>query len=409
MTEVAIIGAGPYALSLAAHLKARAVSFRIFGPPMRSWSEHMPAGMCLKSDGFASDLYDAERSFTLERFCAERGIAYDHLKIPVHLETFVAYGRAFQARMVPSLEENLVVSVRSTGAGFELKLDNGTLVQARRVVVASGIAHLEQLPEELAPLGPQLCTHTSAHSDLSGFAGKKVVVLGGGSSAIDIAALLHRAGAAVEVVTRRPVKWSEGPGDGRRSLWQRIRKPHVGLGSSFRSTMYALFPNLFHHLPRSLRLRIVRRHLGPLAAWFVRPQFDGVVPLHVGYSLKEARAAGTGAELRFANAAGQDLVLRPDHVICGTGYRISVAELPFIDRALLSGIEVEERSPVLSRHFESSVPGLYFIGLLSANSFGPLMRFALGANFSASSLAAHLARVCPRVSEQAQSLQSTSG
>lgn len=392
MTEVAIIGAGPYGLSLAAQLQARGVPFRIFGPPMQSWRERMPAGMSLKSDGFASDLYDSDRYFTLKRFCAERGIAYDDLKIPVHLETFVAYGLAFQARMVPSLEENLVSSVQRSETGFELRLDNGALVPARRVVVASGVSYLGNLPPQIAALGPKLCTHSSEHSDLSSFAGRKVIVLGGGSSAIDTAALLHRAGASVDVVSRRPVLWSVGPGEGRRSLWQRIRKPHVGLGASFRSTMYAWFPNLFHYLPRSLRLRIVRRHLGPLAPWFVRPQFDGIVPLHVGYALKEARAAGAGVELRFANAAGQELTLTADHVIAGTGYAISVAQLPFLDPSLMSGIELEERSPILSSHFESSTKGLYFIGLLAANSFGPLMRFALGANYSASHLSAHLAR-----------------
>jgi len=168
------------------------------------------------------------------------------------------------------------------------------------------------------------------------------------------------------------------------------------LGSSFRSTIYALFPNLFHLLPRSLRLRIVRRHLGPLAAWFVRPQFEGIVPLHTGYALKDARAAGAGVELRFANTEGKELALQADHVIAGTGYKMTVAQLPFLDPALVSGIEVEDRSPVLSRHFESSVPGLYFVGLLAANSFGPLMRFALGANYCASHLSAHLAKAFAR-------------
>jgi hypothetical protein len=52
-----------------------------------------------------------------------------------------------------------------------------------------------------------------------------------------------------------------------------------------------------------------------------------------------------------------------------------------------------EDTPVLSRNFESSIPGLYLVGLASANSFGPLTRFAYGAQFTAKRLSGHLASV----------------
>ena len=72
--DVAIVGAGPYGLSLAAHLKAAGVDFRIFGTPMEFWLNHMPKGMHLKSEGFASSLYDSGSKFTLEAYCKERGL-----------------------------------------------------------------------------------------------------------------------------------------------------------------------------------------------------------------------------------------------------------------------------------------------------------------------------------------------
>jgi cation diffusion facilitator CzcD-associated flavoprotein CzcO len=59
MIETAIIGAGPYGLSIAAHFRSRGISFRVFGRPMDSWLRHMPKGMHLKSDGFASNLSDS--------------------------------------------------------------------------------------------------------------------------------------------------------------------------------------------------------------------------------------------------------------------------------------------------------------------------------------------------------------
>ena len=48
MTDVAVIGAGPYGLSLAAHLRARGADIRVFGFPMQSWRDSMPVGMKLK-------------------------------------------------------------------------------------------------------------------------------------------------------------------------------------------------------------------------------------------------------------------------------------------------------------------------------------------------------------------------
>jgi hypothetical protein len=220
-----------------------------------------------------------------------------------------------------------------------------------------------------------------------------VVVVGGGSSATDVAALLHAGGAFPTIVSRNPVRFSEGPKPGKRSLYQRLRKPHLGLGASFRSTLYTLFPNLFHLLPRSVRLRIVKRHLGPIGGWFMKPLVEGVIPIRAGYSLREASETGGEVKLVFADREGKPLELTTDYVIAATGYEMAVDRLPILDRSLLGAIEVEEGSPVLSGHFESSVPGLYFMGLLAANSFGPLLRFALGAEFCAVNVATHLARV----------------
>jgi thioredoxin reductase len=393
-SEVAIVGAGPYGLSLAAHLQARGVGFRIFGVPMGSWRTGMPRGMHLKSDGFASNLYDPLSRFTLEQFCAGRGIAYHPTHSPVRLDTFVAYGLAFQASCVPSLEEKLVTALVRSEEGFKLTLEDRTTLEARRVVIATGISYLEYIPPELLQLGSKLCSHSSAHHDLSGFAGRSVIVVGAGASAADVAVLLHAAGASVELIARHRVECHRPPPPGRRPLWQRIRRPHLGLGPSLRSTLYTLFPGLFRGLPGKLRMRIVRRHLGPAAGWFLKDALtSGALPVHEGFAITEAHADGAKAFLRFQRADGATLERRVDHVIAATGYRVSLQRLPFLDRALREAVEVIEGYPVLSAHFESSVPGLHFVGLPAAGSFGPLMRFALGARCAAQRLAAHLTRV----------------
>src|SRR5271157_3631625 len=103
MIEAAIIGTGPYGLSIAAYFRRLGIPYRIFGRPMESWRSHMPKGMMLKSDGFASNIYDPAGEFTLKQFCLARGIEYADMGIPVRLETFSAYGLAFRDRLVPDL------------------------------------------------------------------------------------------------------------------------------------------------------------------------------------------------------------------------------------------------------------------------------------------------------------------
>jgi hypothetical protein len=47
--------------------------------------------------------------------------------------------------------------------------------------------------------------------------------------------------------------------------------------------------------------------------------------------------------------------------------------------------------PVLDRSFQSSVPGLHFVGAPAAWSFGPLMRFVAGTGFAAHAVARGIA------------------
>jgi cation diffusion facilitator CzcD-associated flavoprotein CzcO len=391
-TDIAIIGAGPYGLSIAAHLSAAGVPFRIFGEPMQNWRTRMPKGMHLKSDGFASSLFDPEGRFTLRRYCADKNIPYADLGLPVALETFTSYGMAFQKQFVPSLDRRLVSKLERAPDGFKLTLSDGERLQARRVIIATGISYFEYLPDELAGLPRSRCTHSADNRELGGYKGREVLVLGRGASSTDIAALLLEQGASVQIVSREQVIFHLPPPAKPRSLWQRVKDPNLGLGPSFRSAVYTVFAAQFRFLPARLRQRIVRRHLGPAAVWFIRDKLVNHVSMRSGYTLKGAQVMGDRVKVQFTHLSGTTLELEVDNVIAGTGYQVDLTRLPFLDDALRSQIRPAGTSPALSKYFESSVPELYFVGLPSAVTFGPLTRFAFGAGFTAPRISAHLSR-----------------
>ncbi|MHB8623740.1 MAG: NAD(P)-binding domain-containing protein [Sulfuricaulis sp.] len=392
-SEVAIIGGGPFGLSIAANLRAHGVSFRIFGSPMQTWCRQMPKGMLLKSDGFASNFYDPDGHFTLKHFCAQQGIAYDDQRIPVSLETFCAYGLAFQQRLVPELEDRKLINLIRSPEGFILHLDNGQVVTSRKVVLAIGIHHFQNVPDQLAHLPADVCSHSSRYRDIAQFQGRDVTVMGGGASALDLAGLLYAGGAAVRLVARRQsIQIHSGPGLKLRSMWQRIRHPKSGLGPGLRSRIVANAPLLFHYLPQKTRLRIVQNLLGPSGGWFIRDQVVGKVPLLLGYTLQSAEVGGNRVHLRFEARDGAKREVITDHVVAATGYRIDLRRLTFINAELSKQLRSVNFTPILTSNFESSIPGLYFVGSMSANSFGPVMRFVFGVSFTARRLCAHLAQ-----------------
>jgi thioredoxin reductase len=402
MLDTAIIGAGPYGLSIAAHLCHRGIPFRIFGRPMDSWLQHMPKGMMLKSDGFASDIYDPERAFTLRQFCAEQGIEYADAGVPVRLETFGAYGLAFRDRMVRELEDKLVVSVDRAPGGFVLRLEDGETFQARRVVLAVGITHFEYVPENLAHLPPEFLSHSARHREVEPFRGRSVVVIGGGASALDLAGLLQEAGANVQLVSRRgELKFHSQPTGRPRSWWQKIRHPQSGLGPGMRSRFFADAPGAFFYLPERLRLEIVRRTLGPSGGWFIRDKVIGKMPVHLGCTPQGAEVRNGSVHLSVQAADGSKREIVTEHVIAATGYKVDLERLKFLNPEIRSKVKTISGAPVLSSSFESSIPGLYFAGVAAANSFGPVMRFAFGAGYAARTLTRALTKSASREKESA--------
>jgi FAD-dependent urate hydroxylase len=336
---------------------------------MRTWRE-MPRGTHLKSPDFGTSVYAPERGYGFVEYCRRRGLGSGGL---CEISWFADYGEWAQRELVPELEPAEVCEVSGRAGGFRVALSTGEVLQARRVVVATGLAHYERRPEVLADLPAALVSHTSRHRDYTAFRGRRVAVVGAGQSALEAAALLHEQGAETTLLVRGGGAYFAPP-PGRRPLRHRIMYPSSVLGPGRLNFFLQRVPMGTHYLPVTRRVALTR------------------LSVQARSSVETALPAGQGLRLKVRDEGGRVSELLVDHVVCGTGYEADVERLPFLDPWLRTALRRVDCAPALNRHFESSIPGLYFIGPAAAFSFGPLFRFVAGAAYAAPAVAAHLAR-----------------
>jgi len=390
--DTVIVGAGPYGLSIAAHLGAANLDHAIIGSPMESWRAHMPRGMVLKSERFASNLSDADRRYTLERFCALRGKPYARKGCPLPMADFLDYADWFRRNAVPDVRDTKLRRLRQVSDGFELTLDD-RVVLARRVILATGhlaYRHFPEALEDLARNAPELVSHSADHDDLAKFAGENVTVIGCGQSGLETAALLNENGANVCLLARAPAIAWDAEFDAAKSLYKRVRWPESGLGDGWRSLGYSEWPRFFTLLPENTRRRIVAKANGPSGAWWLKQRVLGTIPMLTDHQI--VTAAGRSGRVQLSVRRNDGTVqIETDHVIAGTGYRVDLGRLPFLDPELRKAITTFAAAPILKGAFESSVPNLHFVGLASAMTFGPVMRFVFGTRHAATMLSTHIA------------------
>jgi len=390
-TDITIVGAGPYGLSIAAHLRERGANFRIIGSPMQSWLSKMPKGMLLKSEACRLTLYDPGSTFTLRRFCKDQGLPYQGVGLPVSVETFSSYGIAFQKHIVPKVEDTHLVALRRCPEGFELSMADGKSITTRKVVLATGLDSHRHIPEPLVHLPRELLTHSAEHHDLARFRGRDVVVIGGSSSAIDLAVLLHEGLANVQVIARKPTISFRHMDMAARPLLQHIRASMAGIGPGWKGLQWTDAPWLYRYLLNHFRIRMAKKFLGPCGGGFMEERFSAV-PKLLGFQLLRAEALDGRVELLLSDPDGNQRQVSTEHVIAATGYIPDVRRLSFLSPEIVERLQLIGQTPRLSAHFESSVPGLYFVGAISATSFGPTMGFVAGADFTSQRISKHLTR-----------------
>jgi cation diffusion facilitator CzcD-associated flavoprotein CzcO len=379
--QVAVIGAGPYGLATAAYLRAAKIETCVFGEPMSFWENQMPEGMLLRSSWDACHIADPHRSSTLDNYSASQSVAVQR---PVPLDRFIAYGRWFQKRIVPDVDRRRVVGIEIACQGFRLTLDDDDAVRVQRVVVATGIALFARRPPQFNRLPLALVSHSSEHRSLKRFVGQRVVVVGGGQSALESAALLHEIGAEVEIIARQPrVRWLDQKMGWLKSEGNPIRPllyPRTDVGPPGLNWIVAT-PDLFKRLPPPLQEIIAYRSIRPAGTGWLVPRLRDV-RITAGVRANSAKPTGECVSLDLSDGAKRVV----NHVVLATGYQVDVSRYGFLGAGVLQALRLNDGYPELKAGFESSVPGLHFVGAPAAGSFGPLCRFVSGTPFTARAL-----------------------
>ena len=386
-----IIGAGPYGLAAAAHLKEEGVEHRSFGTPMSGWFDHMPIGMFLKSTARDSSIGSPHTKTGIGAWCADAGVdPYDQNggETPIPVTDFIEYGRWFQEREVPALEQERVIGVARSGSGFEVELASGERIRSATVLMAIGTAPFAYLPPELETArcereyeGGRI-SHSGDHHDLSAFKDKTVAVIGRGQSALETAVLLREGGAAVHLVVRSPsIIWGGPPAPANPTVLHKLRTPPSQLGDGWATLLVTRYAGTYRHLPDRVRLAGVQKILGPFGAWWLKTRFEGI-DVRLQTKLAGASPNAEGVRLDLVDHHGTRSHLDVDHIIAATGYRVDVHSTGLLSPELAGSLATLKGSPRLTSGFESSVPGLFFSGLAAAATFGPMLRFVAGSGFA---------------------------
>lgn len=384
--DVAIVGAGPYGLSVAAHL--RGVRARVFGAPMETWRTRMPQDMQLRSAWQETSLSAPGDHGSIDAWAAATGEPRGE---PIALPTFLRYADWFTQTFVDQREPADVAHVEEANGHFHVTTTAGSEVLARRLVLAVGVVPFANAPP---PFDSQLNGRVSLaveRRELDDLRGQRLTIVGGGQSALDAAALAVEAGVDTELLVRSRLHWfaDREPHYERGPLGRRLYRlayPAVGYGPPGLNRL-VLHPDLYARLPVGWRLRLTRRLLRAGASPSVHGRIRGEVRVLENTVVRKVRDTGSCLRLELANGQTRET----DHVLVAAGYRFALERLAFLAPPLQARIAIDHGWPSLDRYFAStSAPGIFFVGYAAEGRFGPVSRYVLGTRFTATRAAERL-------------------
>ena len=184
LLDTLVIGAGQAGLAAGYHLQRAGLHFAILdaaAQPGGSWPHH----------------YASLRLFSPARFSSLPGLAVggDGERYPT-CDEVVRYLRSYAAHFqLPVIANARVASVTQQDGAFAIQTEDGAEYRARSLIAATGSYHrpnLPTFPNQASFDGHVL--HASAYQRPEDYAGQRIVVVGAGNSAVQIAVELVHCG-----------------------------------------------------------------------------------------------------------------------------------------------------------------------------------------------------------------------
>ncbi|MEM6795312.1 MAG: SidA/IucD/PvdA family monooxygenase [Acidobacteriota bacterium] len=389
---VLIIGAGPYGIAAAQELWHRGIEPLVIGEPFETWHRHTLNVMAMRSDPRGSSIFSPDDRYDFPSFLA-RARAEDRVQAPageaerdaedvVPISLYRDYLRSVEEAVPFRLIRGRVESLgRLRDGRFEAEArtleeagDGGNSgkvlrLSARAVILATGPGTHQHLPAALDDLPRESILHSWQVDGIERLENQRVLVLGGGQSSAETVDSLRRANRVTWALRRPPLFFREP---------LRVPTPLFKLMLAGSSWIFRLPPLLLRAISRAIFRTTVTPRLK--AVW----QDESVAKI-----LADAEALGLRAETREGGrrvlhcaADGHDY----DRLVSATGYRFTLAGLPFLSPDLVAALRQAGDPPKLTRRFASAVPGLFLAGGIAESTHGPAMRFVLGARHAARTL-----------------------
>jgi cation diffusion facilitator CzcD-associated flavoprotein CzcO len=368
-TDLLIVGAGPFGLALAAQAQHDNIDHLIVGKPMEFWRVNMPKGMYLRS---ACDWHlDPQNVHTIEAYLQSQGKTPKDVE-PLSLDFYLGYVEWFrQHKNIESLPVYIQRLDRSN-SHFVATTVNGDVINAKRIVLAPGFKHFQHIPEDLKAKLPEGCyKHTCDYTDFSDAQDKRYLIIGGRQSAFEWAALLLESGASAVHLSHRHASPAFAVAD-----WSWVKElvdSMVEQPSWFRRLSQTEKDDISYRMWSEGRLKI--------EPWLESRLSDERLKVwphtEIVSCLVNARD-----ELEVTLTNGK--TLNVDKLILATGYKVDIKQLPVLAAGnLLEQLKTRNGFPVLSDHFETSVPGLFITSMPAMQDFGPFFGFTNSVRTSA--------------------------